>query len=630
MTGRPAVAPRRSAPLAPVHPYPLGGVRLEAGVWHRRQVTNSAASLRAGLRQLEAAGTIDNFAHVAQHVAAPHGHADATDSDVKNFVDSDVYKWLEAVAWASVAHEPPADVRAAADRVVGLVLAAQDEDGYLNTWYQTQDRSQRFSNLAFGHELYCLGHLVQAAVAWQRARGDGRLLGAARRFADLAVRVFGASPLVCGHPEVEMALVELSRETGDDSYAELARTLIDRRGHGLLGPGRFGAAYYQDDQPYREMTTLSGHAVRAVYLAAGAVDVAVELDEAELLDASWRQWLAVVARRSHVSGGIGSHHLGESFGEDWELPPDRAYAETCAAIGMVMWSWRLLLTRRDGRLADHIERTVYNAVLSGVSLDGTSFHYTNPLDVHRAHPREPWFEIACCPPNVMRTVALLDQLVATHDGNGIAIHQYATARLDDGAGRVVRMDTAYPADGRVDVTVLESTGRWAVALRCPGWATTAEVSVNGEPVDAAPGADGYVELTRTWRTGDVVTLVLPMQVRTDRPDVRIPALRGAAALERGPLVYTLEGDDDALARTSLTLSGAAGAVAVPGLDPDMPGLRVRAGRSTGVPDAGWPYGAQAAPTEVRPAEVGLVPFALTGHAGPRAMRTWLALEDDRT
>jgi len=661
MTRRPAVAPSPAARLATARPYPLGGIRLESGPWRERQATTAATTLRVGAEQLERAGNVHSFMLVADRGSGPHGHADAVDSDVKNFVDTDVYKWLEAVAWTAAHDDVPSDVRAAADRMVDLVLAAQDEDGYLNTWYQTQDRSQRFSNLAFCHELYCLGHLVQAAVAWHRALGDDRLLSAARRFADLVVRVFGSTEAVCGHPEVEMALVELTRETGDRRYAELARTLVDRRGHGLLGEGRFGAAYYQDDQPYRAAPTLSGHAVRAVYLAAGAVDVAVELEDADLLAASRRQWEAVVARRTYVTGGIGSRHHGESFGLDWELPPDRAYAETCAAIGLVMWSWRLLLTQRDSRVADLIERAVYNAVLSGVSPDGTAFHYTNPLDVHDAHPRQPWFEIACCPPNAMRTVATLDQLVATHDDAGVTVHQLTSALLDDGRGRVLRMRTHYPADGHVELTILASPGTWTLAVRQPGWASAAAVRVGSAPLDITAGSDGYLSITRDWAVGDTVEIDLPMDVRLVTADPRVGAARGAVAVERGPVVYTLQApdglDDDGLAL--LAVPPRAEGRAVPGADSTVPNVRLPLVRRPAPHEGSWPYPPLAAdsarrdrpapparPSDTAPQPPGdvaagvwdgvaarvpgggsaqleaeLVPFALA--TGARPMRTWL-------
>ena len=300
-------------------------------------------------------------------------------------------------------------------------MAAQRADGYLGTFVQLSGGTP-YHDLQWGHELYNIGHLLQAAIAWTRALGDDRLQRAATRAVDHVAEALGPGRRdgVDGHPEIEMALVELYRETGEERHLALARHLIDQRGRGLLGAGRFGRAYWQDHLPVREAPTVAGHAVRQMYLDCGAVDVATETGDQGLLDAVVRRWTDMTATRTYLTGALGSRHQGEAFGDPYELPPDRAYAETCAAIGSVMLAWRLLLATGEMRFADAIERALLNGILSGRSLDGRAFFYVNPLLVrtggtgYQGGPAEraPWYACACCPPNLMRLIASVDQMAA--------------------------------------------------------------------------------------------------------------------------------------------------------------------------------------------------------------------------
>lgn len=610
-------------------PLPVGAVRLHGGILGDRQALNRAVSLGHGLAQLEAAGNLQNFRTIVQHDGR-HAHEDALDGDTKNFVDSDVYKWLEAVGWESVRGPLDADVEAGAEAAIGLILAAQDDDGYLNTWYQTQTRAARFSNLPYGHEMYCLGHLIQAGVAFARTRGDDRLLQAGRRFADLILSRFGpeGQVAVCGHPEIEMALVELSRETGDPRYAEQARVFIDRRGHGLLGQGRFGAAYFQDRVPFRELDDVEGHAVRAVYLGAGAVDCAVELGDDGLLSAARRQWSAMRATKTYLTGGVGSRHLGEAFGEAFELPPDGAYCETCAAIGVAMWSWRLLLADRDRDVVDLLERALYNGVLAGVSADGRAFNYVNPLHVRSRHERQPWFEIACCPPNVMRTLASVEHYVASEDDEGVWLHLYTPAYVDGGRGRRLTVGGDYPVNGGVQIRV-EAGGRepWTLGLRVPAWADgQVTVEVNGRASSAEADGTGYLIVRRNWSAGDVVSLNLPMTPRLTAADGAIDAIRGTVAVERGPIVYCLESRDAADALDDVVV-GPEPRVRV---DPVAPGVLPTIRLDTYIAAHGhrdWPYvplhgtpGRGAVGSKV---SVALNPYSAWGNAYAGPMRVWL-------
>jgi len=456
------------------------------------------------------------------------------------FLDSDVYKWLEAVGWdPSVAPE-------SADAAIAVVGLAQKPDGYVNSFFTTE----RYVDLPWGHEFYCLGHLIQAAVAWHRGADDDRLLEIAIRAADRLDKDFGPGGRegIDGHPEVEMALVDLTRVTGDRRYLVLAQRMLDLRGHGLLGGGRFGSEYWQDHLPVREAPTVAGHAVRQLYLDCGVVDVAVEAGDDTLLAAVRRRWDDLMATRTYLTGGMGSRHRDESFGDPYELPPDRAYTETCAAIASVMLAWRLLGATGDSSYADAIERAMFNGVLSGLSLSGTEFFYTNPLQrrTHRAaepdghSTRQPWYPCACCPPNLMRLLASWNQYIATVTAEGVRIHQYADADISGPGGVRLRMRTEYPWRGRVTVHIDETpSDPWTLSLRVPGWCSTALLTLPG----SAPVEVGSVSQTRQWRRGDAVVLDLQMPIRITLPNPRVDAVRGCLAVERGPLVYCLESAD---------------------------------------------------------------------------------------
>jgi uncharacterized protein len=393
-----------------------------------------------------------------------------------------------------------------------------------------------------GHELYCAGHLIQAGIAASRT-GSPRLLGVARGCADLLVDTFGsdADGRTDGHPEVEVALVELYRETADRRYLALADKLTSRRGFGFFAGGRFDLAYYQDVEPVRGSRSIVGHAVRALYLAAGVTDLYAETGDGTLLEAMLSQWDDLVSTKAYLTGGIGSRHYGEAIGDPYELPPDRAYCETCASIASIMWNWRLLLVTGESRFADLLERTLYNGFLAGLSLDGRSFFYANPLQSRNGHRRHAWNAVACCPPNIMRLLASLHHYLATTSDGGVQLHQYATSTIRavvPVAGPVeLAIETGYPWSGSVTVEVVAcGDAEWTLSLRVPGWA-------RGAVVDGQPVAPGYAELTRRWREGDRVVLELDVSPRLTAPNPRIDAIRGCLALERGPVVYCFEADD---------------------------------------------------------------------------------------
>lgn len=368
-------------------PVPVGSVHLDDPILGRLRTILRSESLPLQYERLEAAGVLSNFERAA-------GRSDAAFRG-KRYADSDLYKWIEAAAWLCADGEPEPRLVELIDRALDLVEAAQQPDGYLNTYFSAEDASRRWTNVAGMNEQYVAGHLFHAAVAHARVFRSTRFLHLARRMADHMVETFGPAPgqlqEIDSHPGVEMALVELSRETGDSRYTELADFFLTLRGHGRLG----GRPYNQDDYPFRSRHTFQGHAVCAGYLCCGAADLYLQTGNAELLQAQLRMWNNLTQRRMYVSGGFGSRWIDESVGLDFELPNARAYAETCAAVSSVMWNWRLLLTLGEARFANLLEHTLYNAVLPGVALDGRTFYYQNPLQDDGSHRRSDWFEISC-------------------------------------------------------------------------------------------------------------------------------------------------------------------------------------------------------------------------------------------
>jgi DUF1680 family protein len=626
---------------------PAAAAAIEGGFWQVRRAVNARAGIPQGPRLLESAGNLHDLRLAA-------GTAEGDFRGDYPFMDSDVYKWLEAASWqlgqsapdgrdAAEADGERAALAGEVDRIIGLVAAAQQPDGYLNTWFQVTKGGARYQDLRWGHELYCAGHLIQAAVAHHRSTGGKELLRVATRFADHIDTVFGPGKAIesfDGHPEVETALVELYRETGERRYLDLAQYFVDRHGHGVLG----GEAYCQDRVPLRAAENVEGHAVRQLYLLAAAADLACETGEAELRAAGERLWRAMTATKTHLTGGVGAHHDKEDFGDPFELPTERAYCETCAAIASIQWSWRMALLTGEARYGDLIERTLFNGVLSGVSLDGETWLYVNPLQIRDGHTdlggdksarRTEWFRCACCPPNVMRLLASLEHYVTSTDGAGLQVHQYASGRYTgDAAGRpvVVSAHTTYPAAGTVTFTVEETPGDrpWTLSLRIPHWSAGFAARVAGEPVEDT-AADGWLRLERVWAPGDEVTLELDLTPRLTSADPRVDAVRGCVAIERGPLVYCLEqvdhpggGLDDIVIDTSRPLT-----------EQDRPDLlggvvTVRAaGRRRAAPDSGhwWPYRAArrggTAPVEDPAVPLTAIPYYAWANRQDGSMRVWL-------
>jgi uncharacterized protein len=544
---QPAGGPVSPSPAAAVVHRPVDGqaARLGTGLLHDWQQRNRASSLPLALRQLEAAGNLGNLRLA---IAGAHeGYRGPV------FMDSDIYKTLEAIGW-ELARGGDQELADFAAETTALLEKAQQPDGYLNSAIQVSGQP-RYSNLAYSHEMYCAGHLIQAAIACQRGAGFDRLLAVARRFADHLVDTFlGRDGGLDGHPIVETALAELYRETGHRPYLELASQWVEQRGHGLIGSSGFGLRYLQDYEPVREMTTEYGHVVRALYLEAGVVDVAAETSDPALLHTSVTRWADMIAAKTYLTGGNGSRHEGESFGDHFELPPDRAYNETCAAIASFQWAWRLLLATGEGKYADHMERILYNGFAGAIATGGTRFFYVNPLQRRIDHfekddpgRRREWFSCACCPPNIMRLVASLQNYLATVGRDTLYLHQFTGAELAAplaGGELAIRLVTSYPWSGTVEVQVTGAPPAPAgLALREPAWSTSGHLWLNGQPLAAGPAGAGYLLVHRQWQPGDVLRYELALTPRLTGPDRRVDAVRGTAAIERGPLVYCFEQAD---------------------------------------------------------------------------------------
>lgn len=620
------VDPRATGRLAQ-RPLPASAVRLDpAGHLGRWQTLNAAATLPHSIAMLETSGALPNLRRVV-------GESDAEYVGYM-FADSDVYKVLEAVGWEIGRTGTDAFDGFLAD-TLDLLTRVQEDDGYLSSYVQGTRPGERFADLRWAHELYCAGHLIQAAVALHRGAGRDDYLALARRYADLLVRTFGPEGRAgyCGHPEVETALVELYRSTGHEPYLATARRMVDERGQdlALLGPDRLGAHYFQDHAPVRESLEATGHAVRQLYLNAGVTDVYLEQGDDRLLAAVRAQWDSAHHQKMYVTGAMGSRHFDESFGDAYELPPDRAYAETCAAIADVQWSQRMLLADGGSRYADAVERALLNAVAASVSADGRAFFYSNPLHLRAGHREEenapsrrtPWYSCACCPPNIARLVASLAAYVATATDDALRVQLYAAGEIDLpahlGTG-TVRVATAYPADGRVRVDVDgELTGH--LELRVPAWAPGLRLSVGGAPVPEPRVVDGYLTVPSGTRR---VELDLDMPAVAVAAHPRVDAVRGAVALTRGPVVYCVEQADhpDGPSVEDVRLRPG-GALVVEPRAGALPLIRAQ-GVAAETDDAPL-YGTRTTTPADRPVPLTAVPYAEWGNRAPGPMRVWLPL-----
>ena len=624
---RQAILHLERSPYARLRNVPVRAVRLGEGFWADRRRVNVERSIPTLLQLLEEHGVVDNFRRLTGRKQAPRRGP--------LYTDSDIYKWMEAAAFVLQSEDQPA-LRTTFERLSEEILAAQEPSGYLNTYYVDERRKLRFQEMHRGHELYCLGHLLQAAIAYYRATGDRRLLDGGIRFVNYLNDNFGPArqPLLTGHPELEMALVELYRVTGDRRQLELAGYLLRGDGERLMLSEQ-QMTYMFSGKPFTSRSRLEGHAVRAMYACCGATDYYMETGDAEYWKTLQTLWQDMTRRKMYITGGVGSRAQGEAFGEPYELPNRLAYTESCAAIGNLMWNWRLLAAGAEARYADVLERALFNGVNSGMSLAGDLYCYRNPLELSgdpADRIRNPWYDTTCCPPNLERVLASLPGYFYSVNNEGLWVHLYHAGtlewRLADGLPVRLRQLTDYPWSGRIELSVEPEVPReFTLFLRIPAWAAPAQLEVNESKQAVAAGS--YAALKRTWQRSDRVRLSLTMIPRLTFANPLVAENNGKAAVERGPLVYCLEQPDQTGASVfDLLLDPAEGFREE--LRPDLLGgvvvLKHR-GRALRTPLTEEPLyvsrAARARPT--RPAELTLIPYYTFANRGPAAMRVWLPL-----
>ena len=615
----------------PITPVAFTGVTFDDRFWLPRLTTNREVTIPYDFRKCEETGRIDNFAKAAGVMAGPH--------EGIFFNDSDVFKVVEGAAYSLSLH-PDSELDAYLDDLVAKIAGAQEDDGYLYTartidpgaMDPEREGLTRWSNLRVNHELYNVGHLYEAAVAHHQATGKRTLLDVAIRNAELIDSVFGPGKIrdVPGHEDIEIGLAKLYRATGERRYLALAKFFLDQRGQpdrGNLQSNYDNPGYTQDHLPVTEQRQAVGHAVRAGYLYSGMADVAALTGDRAYVDALDALWTNVVAKRMYLTGGIGARHHGEAFGDDYELPNAKAYAETCAAVANASWNHRMFLLHGDAKYLDVLERTLYNGFLSGISLHGDTFFYANPLssdgewpfNVRTGAARYPWFECSCCPTNVVRLLPSLPGYAYAHRDGDLYVNLYVagTATVATAAGGVtLTQDTDYPWSGAVKLTVdPPAESAFAIRLRIPGWArgepvpsdlyrhldasgAAPSLRVNGAPADLELDR-GFAVVRRHWRPGDVVELDLPMPVRRVVSHEGVAVNRGRVAVERGPLVYCAEGADNGGKALELTL-------------PDAAAL-------TAEHDGGLLGGV----TTIRGGGITLIPYYAWSHRGAGEMNVWL-------
>ncbi len=532
-------------------PVSFEHVRFIDGFWAQRLAVIREATVPHNFDLCESTGRLANIARAAEIVQATHGNppTDPPPGGYQGyfFNDSDVYKAIEAAAY-QLALAPDADLQRRVDAVVNDIARMQLPDGYVNSYYVLTGLDKRWTNEAVMHETYCMGHLIEAGVAHHHATGSRTLLDVAIRAADHMADRFGPGKrhVVPGHQEAELALIRLWRVTHDDRHLDLARFFIDERG--IERPDRkpYGE-YCQDHAPVRDHADALGHAVRAGYLYASVADLCAAGREPDLLAALDRVWEDITQRKMYITGGIGNSAHNEGFTRAYDLPNETAYAETCAAISLALWSHRMAMLHGDASYLDVFERALYNGALSGLSLDGRGFFYENPLASRGERTRRDWYACACCPPNIARFFSSLGGCAYAAAPGVAVVNFYAasTARIDlGGRGVALEQGTDYPWSGRVRIGVSpeRSNDRFEIWLRIPAWCANPKLTINNEPADLNLDR-GYARLARAWRPGDLIDLDLPLETRRVRSSPFVSGNVGRVALQRGPIVYCVEQAD---------------------------------------------------------------------------------------
>jgi DUF1680 family protein len=598
---------------------PFTAITIDDDFWAPRMKKARERTLPHNFRLMEETGRLSNFAKAAGRMEGEY--------EGYYFNDSDVYKAIEAAAYA-LAAQPDPSLDAFVDDLIEKIAAAQQEDGYLNSFYTLTEPDQVWTNLAHKHELYCAGHLMEAGVAHRMATGKDSLLNVALRFADLIDRMFGADQRrdVPGHEEIELALVKLYRLTGEERYLELARFFVDERGQ--ANDREIYGEYCQDHMPVRDQREIVGHAVRAMYLYSAVADLAAITGDHTYVEAMDRIWEDVVLRKMYITGGVGPSAHNEGFTTAYDLPNDSAYSETCASIGLVLWSHRLNLLHGKACYADVMERVMYNALLAGISLEGDTFFYTNPLGSKGNHHRKPWYSCACCPPNLARFFLSLGGYVYASSEDAVYVNLYvgSTAQIPvQGMTVEIKQETLYPWSGAVDFTVNPpGKANFDLCLRIPGWCTIFSATLNGRRLEPEAAQDGYLHIRREWSEGDFVELIMSLPIEWMSAHPQVEANQGRVALQRGPLVYCLEGVDNGGRVKNLvlplnsTLKGA--------YDPNiLGGMDVIRGTALAAYPEEWSEKLYQAVPRLEPWEFTAIPYYAWDNREAGEMTVWLPL-----
>lgn len=618
-------------------PVSFGNVTIDDRFWSPRIRVNREQTLRHEYEECKKTGRILGF--------KPDWTPESREQARHIFNDSDVAKWVEAVSYSLSSHPDP-ELEALLDEVVDLFAGAQQPDGYLNTYFSFVEPDKRWTNLRDKHELYSAGHLFEAAVAHYEATGSQKLLDVACRFADHIDSVFGPEPGkkrgYPGHQEIELGLVRLYHATGNERYLNLSKYFIDERGQQPHyydiearergeDPKDFWAKTYEYCQahlPVREQAEVVGHAVRALYMYSAMADLAGEFGDETLLRACEKLWENLCLKRMYLTGGVGPEKSNEGFTFDYDLPNETAYTETCAAIALVFWNHRLLQLDCDGRYADVMERALYNGVLSGVSLDGTTFFYDNPLASLGKHKRSGWFTCACCPPNIARLLASLGGYIYSESETDAVVHLYiqGTGKLDVG-GRTVtlKQTTDYPWDGKINIEVSpDEPASFGLKLRIPDWCKGANLTVNGESVNLASMIEkGYAGIERQWKQGDRVELELPMPIERMRAHPKVRQDAGCVALQRGPMVFCLEEVDNQAPVLQIALPGDA-KLSAEKRDDLLEGVVTIKGEAVTPDELDWEgqlYRTE--PTKMKPCAITAIPYYSWANRKIGRMAVWL-------
>jgi DUF1680 family protein len=633
------------SPHAKLKAVPIRAVVIREGFWSQRRKTNLLSSIPSMHDELLEHGRMDNYLRLLGKSSQPQKGP--------VYSDSDIYKWTEAVGFQlQIADEP--ELRKTTDAMIRDVVGIQEPTGYLNTYYYGDKKPlrMRYDTQTTGHELYCIGHMLQAAIAYYRATGDRTLLDAGIRFVDdFLIPGYGPAAaqkaIVAGHPEIEMALIELSRTTGNPKYIDLAGYILHGDDRIPLKPQQI--VYMYCGIPFTSRTKLEGHAVRAMYACCGATDYYLETGD----QAYWKTlnvlWNDLTAHQLYVNGGVGARSAGEAFGDQYELPNAQAYGESCAAIGNMMWNWRMLAASGDAKFTDVIERALYNGINSGMSLDGKTYCYRNPLafdpegesrdeNLVEGKIRNAWYDTTCCPPNLERTFASLSGYFYSTSDSGVYVHLYDNSEmnwhLQDGTGLKVQQETNYPWSGDIKISVSPAIPKeFVMYVRIPGWSTKSVVKVNGKEIAGAKPGE-YLAISRRWAENDAIELNFDMTTHLLKANPAVTEDRGRVAFQRGPIVFCMEHLDQAehslgmnLAGYSVLLDGETKAQFEPHLLDGVMVLTHPATISKTATDTTLYFSASTPKAPESPTTVRLIPYYAWANREAASMQVWIPYKD---